>query len=145
MARLAGVPHFRTEASWNEEKDDLALLRRAKKMDDNGVSLRKAQIESVLRMKNQFKGYILRRTTDSLTWDNQTILNLPPHKDILGVLTLTAREKAIIEERARAAKERYVSIKCHKTAAHNSSHSVMSANESGKFLTTVCSSFSLTQ
>ncbi|KAF8800887.1 hypothetical protein BYT27DRAFT_7216694, partial [Phlegmacium glaucopus] len=62
---------------------------------------------------------ILRRTTDSLNWEGKTLLEIPPHKDIIGVLKLTERESNIIQERARAAKA-----------------SVMSANESGKFLTT---------
>jgi hypothetical protein len=106
MARLAGVPHFKTETAFNEEKEDLANIRRAKKLDDDGLSLRIAQIEIVQRLQKQFTGSILRRTTDSLNWEGKTLLEIPPHKDIIGVLKLTERESNIIQERARAAKAR---------------------------------------
>jgi hypothetical protein len=106
MARLVGVPHFFTELAITEEKDDAAAIRRAKTMEDDGQSLRVAQIEAVRRMQKQFKRSVLRRTTDSRNWEGQTLLDLHPHQDIIGVLELTKREKDIIAERAEAAKER---------------------------------------
>jgi hypothetical protein len=106
LARLIGVPHFLTDASVQEEKDDASTIRKAKKLDDDGMALRVAQIEAVRRMQTQFAGHIIRRTTDSKNWKGQTLLDLPPHEDIVGVLTLTDREKRILGERAQAAKER---------------------------------------
>jgi TATA-binding protein-associated factor len=107
MGRLIAVPHFLSEASVVEEIEDKAAVRRAKRMDDDGRSLRIVQIESVRRMQTHFIGSILRRTTDSLTWDGRTLLNLPPHVDVIGILTLTKREMDIINVRAEAAKARY--------------------------------------
>lgn len=107
MGRLIGVPYFLTEASVVEETEDKAAVRRAKKMDDDGRSLRITQIESVRRMQSHFIGSILRRTTDSLTWDGRTLLDLQAHVDVVGVLTLTQREMNIINDRAEAAKARY--------------------------------------
>lgn len=106
IGRLIGVPHFLTETACDEEKEDSALFRRAKKMDDDGRSLLSAQVDSVRRMQKQFLGSILRRTTDSINWCGQTLLNLPPHEDIVGILNLTKRETDIINERAEAAKAR---------------------------------------
>jgi|SRR5215475_14592483 len=101
-----GVPHFLTEASVAEEREDAATIRKASKLDDDGVAVRVAQIEAVRRMQGQFAGHIIRRTTDSKNWMGKTLLNLPPHEDLLGVLNLTEREKKIIADRAQAAKER---------------------------------------
>jgi len=108
MGRLLGVPTFLTQSSWNEEKEDASAIRKAKKADDDGQSLRMVQIPAVRRMQKQFTGHILRRTTDSRNWRDQTLLNLPPHKTIMGVLRLTSRETNIISERAEEAKARFV-------------------------------------
>lgn len=108
MGRLIGIPHFLSEASVEEEKEDAAAIRRAKKMDDEGESLKIVQIEAVRRMQKHFLGSILRRTADSRNWLGSGILDVPPHKTILGILTLTDREMSIINERAEAAKARYV-------------------------------------
>jgi TATA-binding protein-associated factor len=89
-----------------EEKDDNAAFRRAKKLDDDGITLRQAQVDAVRRMQAQFAGHILRRTVDSQNWKGQTLLDLPPHKDILGILQLTEREKDIINARAEDARAR---------------------------------------
>ncbi|KAF8869930.1 SNF2 family N-terminal domain-containing protein [Infundibulicybe gibba] len=118
MGRLCGVPHFLTQESVDEEKEDAAAGRRAKKLDDDGLSLRRIQIEAVRRMQMQFCGSILRRTVDSKTPTGQKLVDLPPHKDIIGILRLTQRETEIVAERAEAAKA-----------------TITSANESGKFRT----------
>jgi TATA-binding protein-associated factor len=106
MGRLVGVPHFFTEAAFMEERDDGTAMRRAKKMDDDGHSLKVTQVEAVRRMHMHFAGFLLRRTTDSLNWKGLTLLDLPRHEDIVGVLELTQRERDIIDQRAQAAKER---------------------------------------
>ena len=108
MARMIGVPHFRTDASWQEEKDDNTAFRRAKKLDDDGQSLRLAQLSTVLRMQGQFSGHILRRTATSINWKGDPLIKLPPLKHIPGILILTERERNIIQECAESARARYV-------------------------------------
>lgn len=104
MARLIGVPHFFTETSFIEEKDDAAALRRAKKLDDDGEAQLATQLQSIRRLQRYLVGYFLRRTPTSLDYRGQVLLPLPPYVEILGVLNLTARESQIIEDRAEAAK-----------------------------------------
>ena len=106
MARLLGVPHFLTEASWDEEKGDNALFRKARKADDDGKSLRLAQIDAVSRMRRQISGHILRRTAKSNNWKGEPLIDLPPLKHIIGILKLTTRENNIIQERAEDARAR---------------------------------------
>jgi hypothetical protein len=108
MARLIGIPHFRTEASWVEEKDDNSSFRKARKQDDDGQSLRLAQITAVTRMQRQFSGHILRRTANSMNWKGEALVMLPPLKHIVGILTLTPREHGIIQDRAESARARCV-------------------------------------
>ncbi|KIK51761.1 hypothetical protein GYMLUDRAFT_251819 [Collybiopsis luxurians FD-317 M1] len=118
MARLLGIPHFLSDASVEEARQDSSDLRKAKKLDDDGLSVQKVQITSVRRIQKQFHGHVVRRTTDSKDWKGERLLNLPPHKDIIGILTLTDRESEILVQRAEDAKA-----------------NVMSGNDTGKFLT----------
>ncbi|KAG7093167.1 hypothetical protein E1B28_006856 [Marasmius oreades] len=113
LARLVGVPHFFTEDSLDQGRQDASDLSRAKKQDSKAteeevlsglLALPKVQVEVVRRMQTQVKPNILRRTTDTRNWAGNSLLNLPPHRDIIGVLNLTARELKIIEERAEASK-----------------------------------------
>jgi hypothetical protein len=108
MARLIGIPHFRTEESWSEEREDNASFRKAKKQDDDGHSLRLAQIAAVTRMQRQFSGHILRRTANSTNWKGEPLIRLPPLKHIVGILTLTQRESDMMQERAESARARCV-------------------------------------
>jgi hypothetical protein len=99
-----------------------------------------AQVESVRRLQQRFKGHLLRRTIDSVNWCGQTLLNLPPHVDLVGILRLTKRESDILDERAEAAKGRYApssNLRCY--VFLTSLSSIISANESGKFMTKVSS------
>jgi TATA-binding protein-associated factor len=118
-----------------EEREDASTLRKAKSMDDDGISKKIANIETVRQMKTQFSGHIIRRTPASLDWQGNPLLTLPPHKDVIGILTLTQREIDIINERAKIAKARYV-IRFPEYSILTFL-SVISANESGKFLTRV--------
>jgi hypothetical protein len=104
MGRLVGVTHFSTEAAFEEEKDDVAALRRAKKLDDDGESLLAEQLQIVKRLQCHLAGHFLRRTTLSLDYKQDVLLPLLPYVEILGILTLTERETAIIQSRAEAAK-----------------------------------------
>ena len=108
MGRLLNIPHFRSERSIEDEKSDNAAFRRAKKAEEV-EALRQAQLASVRRMHNHFLGHIIRRTTDSLSWDGKTsLLDLPAHVDISGVLKLSQRELDIIQSRAEDARSRCV-------------------------------------
>uniref|UniRef100_A0A0W0GC69 Uncharacterized protein n=1 Tax=Moniliophthora roreri TaxID=221103 RepID=A0A0W0GC69_MONRR len=118
MARLVAAPHFFMEESFLEAKEDEAELRRAKKLDDNGLSVTQFQVTIVRRIQKAMIPHILRRTTDSRDYLGQPLLDLPPYQDIIGVLTLTPREMNIINDLAEKAKL-----------------DVNAANESGKFVT----------
>lgn len=114
IGRLIGVPHFLTAQSVEEQKEDAAAYRRAKKLDNSGQALKTAEILAVRRMQAQFSGCMLRRTTDSVDWKGDGLLSLPPHKAIVGVLELTAREVDIIKKRAEDARSRqgfYITLK----------------------------------
>jgi len=104
MGRLVGVDYFFSEASFTEEKEDLATLRKARKLDDDGVSLLVAQLSIVKRLQPRLVGHFLRRTTASLNWEQSPLLPLPPYVEIAGILKLTERETAIIKARSDAAK-----------------------------------------
>lgn len=139
MGRLLGIPSFLTTESMEDVRKDASDLRKAKKLDDDGDAFRRVQIAAVKRIQNQFLGHILRRTTNSRNWKGKSLLKIPPYKEIIGVLTLTEREMEILAQRAKDAKAKYVycmlSGPCFK--CYNIYSSVMSANESGKFQTTV--------
>lgn len=104
MARLVGVPHFFDEASAIEEKADTSRLRKAKKLDDDGEASLAEQVAIVRRLQGHCIGHFLRRTTESVDWEGRVLLQLPDYKEIVGLVTLTERETAIIAERAEAAK-----------------------------------------
>ncbi|KAF9033680.1 hypothetical protein BDP27DRAFT_1374971 [Rhodocollybia butyracea] len=87
-------------------------------IDDDGLSIQKAQIIAVRRIQKQFFGHVLRRTANSLNWEKKTLLTIPLYKDIIGVLSLTDRETEILTQRADDAKA-----------------NVISGNNTGKFQT----------
>jgi hypothetical protein len=43
-----------------------------------------------------------------LNWKGETLLDIPPYEDIVGILTLTDRESQILQERAEDAKAKCV-------------------------------------
>ena len=104
MGRLVGKSHFFTEAAFSQEKDDAASVRRAKKLDDDGETLLAEQVQAVKRLQGHLTGHLIRRTTESLDYEGKPLLPLPPYQEILGIVTLTARETDIIQNRAAAAK-----------------------------------------
>ncbi|KAF9447919.1 hypothetical protein P691DRAFT_670489 [Macrolepiota fuliginosa MF-IS2] len=109
LARLVGLPHFFDEASFIEEKDDMASLRRAKKFDDDGEASLSIQQKIAKRLQVHCKGHFLRRTPQSRDCNGRALVPLPPYRTILGALNLTERETAIIRGRAEAAKAAVVS------------------------------------
>jgi len=116
MGRLIGVPYFFSAEAFDDDKADTAALRKAKKeaseeMDEddivaNSPRVRRVQIESSLRMQAHFEGRIIRRTTESVDWQGNRLLNLPPITRIKAVVKLTDREMVIINDLAAHAKEK---------------------------------------
>ena len=104
MGRLLGVPYFLIQQSVNDEKKDNSTIRQAKKWDNNGQGLQKFQLTAVWQMQSQFMGYILRWTTTSVSWEGKPLILLPELVEIIGVMSLTNREKKIIQERAEEAR-----------------------------------------
>ncbi len=116
MGRLVGIPCFLSDKAYQEEKNDQAQIRKAKKAileeDDPAdespekENLRRLQLAIAMRMAEQFRDYIIRRTVDSKDWEGKSLLNLPPFKTVLGVVEITKREMSIILQLAEAAKEK---------------------------------------
>jgi len=117
MGRLIGIPHFLTERAHLEEKDDAAAQRKARKAlldeeldlaDDSPETraLKTITISAALRMQEQFEGRVIRRTLDSKDWEGNSLLALPPFKQIYATVTLTDRELGIVENLAQQAKDR---------------------------------------
>ncbi|KAG6852776.1 hypothetical protein C0991_009199 [Blastosporella zonata] len=92
MFRLAGVPHFFTEDCWIEEKEDLTAQRRAKKLDDDGETLLAENLRIVLRLQNHGQHHFLRRTTESKDWRGETLVAIPPYREIIGIINLSEKE-----------------------------------------------------
>jgi len=115
MGRLIGVPYFLSPQARDDEKEDAAKLRKAKKEalemgndeppSDNSL-VRRTHVNASLRMQKQFEGHIIRRTTQSVDWRGKNLLDLPPIKRIKAVVNLTEREMSIINKLAESAKEK---------------------------------------
>ncbi|KAF8523869.1 P-loop containing nucleoside triphosphate hydrolase protein [Hysterangium stoloniferum] len=135
LGQLIGLKSFMTEEFHNQEKDDNAAIHQAKKYDDNGESMRKAQIKAVRKMHRMFAGHILRRVPDSKDWEGKKLLDIPPYKDIIGILTLTERENEILKDCAEMARTWYHHCACCIIQAKENITSVLSANETGKLQT----------
>ncbi|KAF8522952.1 hypothetical protein BU17DRAFT_44313 [Hysterangium stoloniferum] len=112
LGQLIGLKGFMTEEFHNQEKDDNATIRQAKKYDDNGKSVRKAQIKTVRKMHRMFAGHILRCVPDSKDWEGKKLLDIPPHKDIIGILMLTEHENEILKDHAEMAGAWYTDCAC---------------------------------
>lgn len=121
MGRLVGIAHFFTEEAHEQEKEDVRNIRRAKKamemVDDPLASgdeessnlVAEEQTAAVRRMHRLFEDRIIRRSQDSKTPTGEPLVTLPPHKEIMGILTLTEREMKIINVLAEIAEERSAS------------------------------------
>jgi hypothetical protein len=115
MGRLTGLPYFFTADAHEEEKEDIRVVRRARKemqdaadaADDNEKEdlVKRSQLEIALRMQRQSKGHILRRTTASRNNRGKELVPLPPYQTVYAYLALTPRELAIIASNAREMEE----------------------------------------
>jgi hypothetical protein len=121
MGRLTGIPFFLSSAAYQEEKDDVRTLRRAREgkdlpVDDDDDALEEndqgnvkgLQVAIAQRMHRQSEGHILRRTVESLDWKGNTLVPLPPCETIHGYLDLTERELKIITANGQSLKDRSV-------------------------------------
>lgn len=116
MGRFVGIPHFMSHEAYQDEKEDQAHIRKAKKaileegdpMDESPEKdqLRRIQLSISIRMVKKFGDRILRRTVDSKDWEGKSLLDLPPFKTILRVLCITNREADIILWLEKDAKEK---------------------------------------
>ncbi|KAF5345577.1 hypothetical protein D9756_011032 [Leucocoprinus leucothites] len=109
LGRLVGLSHFLDEISYIEEKADNSRMRKAKKLDDDGESLRIERLQIVRRLQMQCKGHLLRRTISSKDFEDKPLIPLPPYVQLLGILDLTQRETEIITDRSDAAKAAIIS------------------------------------
>lgn len=113
--RLSGIPHFFTEDSLEEEKDNSGAIHRAKQHQreefaaaeslDAADHVRAAQITAVLRMQERFNGRIIRQTIDSKEWQGFQILNLLLYKTINAIVRLMEHEMKVIMELVQHAKD----------------------------------------
>ena len=106
MARLVGIGHFYTQSAFDEEKADAADVRRAKATlgeDYNPLDLqqkdedpiRQAQTQAAHRIQTQFELRVLRRTTESKTWEGHSLIKLPKLHEHIALLTLQPFEREI--------------------------------------------------
>lgn len=109
-----------TKDSAEEAKEDAAAIRKAKKADDEGLTLQQVQIRAVRRIQAQFLGHVLRRTIDSQNWSGERLLALPPFKTIVGVLTLSDREMEILVQRQQDAQAKWLISSMYKKIANDS-------------------------
>lgn len=115
MGRLTGLQYFFTAEAYEEEKEDIRVVRRARREmqdtadaeDDNEQEdlVKQSQLQIALRMQRQSKGHILRRTTASKSYRGGELVPLPPCTSIYAYLELTPRELAIIASNAQEMEE----------------------------------------
>lgn len=119
MGRLTGISHFFEPAAWEEEKDDMRALRRARKeipvdynpLEENDQDpIKLCQVVIAQRMQSQSQGHILRRTAESLNWKGKALIELPECVTVYGYLDLTPRELKIITANGQSLKERYAPV-----------------------------------
>ncbi|KAF8054096.1 P-loop containing nucleoside triphosphate hydrolase protein [Lyophyllum atratum] len=110
MGRLIGLPHFHSDTALKEERADVSTLRRVKgnnseDLDEANDAIKACQLEIAQRLQAQFEGRILRRTINSLNWQRNPLISIPPYEEFLVVVQLTDEEIAIITDLADATKE----------------------------------------
>jgi hypothetical protein len=117
MGRLTGVAHFFTEDAHQEEKNDSANLRKARREqvhdeydgddedEDDEEPIKLCQYSIAQRMQSNFQGRVIRRTIDSKDWKGRSLLNIPPYQAKHAILNLTEREMTIIAAKAEEIKD----------------------------------------
>jgi len=109
MGRLIHVPFFLTKCSIDEEKQDMASIRRTRGSlpagydplnDDDDDPIKKCYTTIARRMQDQFEGRILRRTVISADWEGNPLLKLKPYHTIMVKLRLGDCELEILDHLA---------------------------------------------
>lgn len=106
MGRLVGIEHFLSQIGLDEERADMASLRRAKASlgdDYNPLDpemtvddpIREAQALVSMRIQGQFEQRVLRRTAESKNWLDERLINLPELHEHIVLLTLQPWEREI--------------------------------------------------
>lgn len=116
MGRLVGLPYFFSQEAFGQERTDSSDIRRARSsasaadVSSGDEEVQACQRLIAQRIQQQLDGHMLRRTTGSLNWKQEILINLPPYKEIAVVVKPTEREMTIISELADRVKERYILI-----------------------------------
>lgn len=116
MGRLAGIEYFLSSEAYEEEKRDMADIRRAKAnldddydiMDPDNVSddpIREIQAAISLRIQGQFEKRVLRRSIDSISWEGKKLVHLPALHKHTVLLSLQEFEKEIHSELVKKMRE----------------------------------------
>jgi hypothetical protein len=111
MGRLTGVRYFSTQEAYDEEKMDIAEIRRAKASlgDDYDPleiehveedPIRDVQVAISQRIQGQFDRRVLRRIIESVDWEGKKLVELPPLHKHTVLLSLQPFERDIHEELA---------------------------------------------
>lgn len=106
MGRIVGIEHFLSRIGLDEERADMASLRRAKASlgDDydplnpettGDDPIREAQALVSLRIQGQFEQRVLRRTAESKNWLGEKLINLPELHEHIVLLTLQPWEREV--------------------------------------------------
>ncbi|KDR69536.1 hypothetical protein GALMADRAFT_77269, partial [Galerina marginata CBS 339.88] len=119
IARLVGVPYFLTEKALEEERTDMARVRRARATlppdydplnDDDDDPIKSIGTTIAQRMQVQFDDRMIRRTRDSLDWEGKNLLKLKPYETIMMKLTLEDRELEILDRLAAKVRRTSISV-----------------------------------
>jgi hypothetical protein len=116
IGRLVGIPYFSSERALDEEKADMAELRRVRAdgydpLNVNGDedTIRDCQVTIALRMQGQFERRILRRTIESRNWEGKPLIDLPACYEHTVLLSLQPSEREIHDVLVEQMRERCVS------------------------------------
>ena len=106
MGRMVGIKFFFSQNALDEEKADIAEIRRAKAEDcdpldveeNDGDPIQETQAAIALRIQGQFGQRVLRRTIESKTWMGEKLVSLPKLHEHTVILSLQQFELEIHSE-----------------------------------------------
>ena len=115
IGRLVGIPFFFSLKALDEEKADMAELRKAKASlgEDDPLNIDEdligqMQVKIALKIQGQFERRILRRTIESTNWEGKQLIDLPPCHHHIVLLKLQPFEREIHTQLAEQMREEYV-------------------------------------
>jgi hypothetical protein len=109
MGRMVGIQFFFSQKAFDEEKADMAEIRRVKAAlgedydsanfeEDDADPIRESQAAIALRIQGQFDQRVLRRTRESKNWREEKLIVLPKLHEHTVLLTLEEFEREIHQE-----------------------------------------------